>query len=417
MSYDKSKPSDYDGIFQKAADSHGVSYDLLRKLSFNESSFNPKAVSKTGPKGIMQFTRNTARAMGLNVTDGDDDGRYNPELAIDAGAKLLASLVKKYNGDELKAALAYNQGEGPAGAPQLQAYDKGDFGSISEEGRNYMRKLLDVAKSPQSGALEAFGGITPKGKGIPAEDAFRGIAKTGKVGTELPESHGFDVEGVEQPAPNVPYAKDFWEKTGTTLDEYNSRSTFFGFGDAAEAQIQNSTLGVAFRAARADDGYDVFKDTMTPTRWNSYIPSKEDLQKLRDSGLPPSYYGVVTGGDGENWDALIKLAKDNFEADQRAAEAGTGAKLAAGIVGAGVDPLSYVPLVGVAGKGLKVVNKALRVGAQAGALSVASEGIRTSVAGGEAHYADAALGGLLFGAGMSALSDAVAAGNADEAKL
>ncbi len=410
MSYDKSKPSDYDGIFQKAADSHGVSYDLLRKLSFNESSFNPKAVSKTGPKGIMQFTRNTARAMGLNVTDGDDDGRYNPELAIDAGAKLLASLVKKYNGDELKAALAYNQGEGPAGAPQLQAYDKGDFGSISEEGRNYMRKLLDVAKSPNSGALEAFGGITPKGKGIPAEDAFSGIAKAGKVGTELPESHGFDVEGIAQEAPNTPYAKDFWEKTGTTLDEYNSRSTFFGFGDAAEAQIQNSTLGVAFRAARADDGYDVFKDTMTPTRWNSYVPSKEDLQKLRDSGLPPSYYGVVTGGDGENWDALIKLAKDNFEADQRAAEAGTGAKLAAGIVGAGVDPLSYVPLVGVAGKGLKVVNKALRVGAQAGALSVASEGIRTSVAGGEAHYADAALGGLLFGAGMSALSDAVAAG-------
>lgn len=410
MSYDKSKPSDYDGIFQKAADSHGVSYDLLRKLSFNESSFNPKAVSNTGPKGIMQFTRNTARAMGLNVTDGDDDGRYNPELAIDAGAKLLASLVKKYNGDELKAALAYNQGEGPAGAPQLQAYDKGDFGSISEEGRNYMRKLLDVAKSPNSGALEAFGGITPKGKGIPAEDAFKGIAKAGKVGTELPESHGFDIEGVAQEAPNTPYAKDFWEKTGTTLDEYNARSTFFGFGDAAEAQIQNSTLGVAFRAARADDGYDVFKDTMTPTRWNSYVPSKEDLQKLRDSGLPPSYYGVVTGGDGENWDALIKLAKDNFEADQRAAEAGTGAKLAAGIVGAGVDPLSYVPLVGVAGKGLKVVNKALRVGAQAGALSVASEGIRTSVAGGEAHYADAALGGLLFGAGMSALSDAVAAG-------
>lgn len=410
MSYDKSKPSDYDGIFQKAADSHGVSYDLLRKLSFNESSFNPKAVSKTGPKGIMQFTRNTARAMGLNVTDGDDDGRYNPELAIDAGAKLLASLVKKYNGDELKAALAYNQGEGPSGAPQLQAYDKGDFGSISEEGRNYMRKLLDVAKSPNSGALEAFGGITPKGKGIPAEDAFKGIAKAGKVGTELPESHGFDVEGVAQEAPNTPYAKDFWEKTGTTLDEYNARSTFFGFGDAAEAQIQNSTLGVAFRAARADDGYDVFKDTLTPTRWNSYVPSKEDLQKLRDSGLPPSYYGVVTGGDGENWDALIKLAKDNFEADQRAAEAGTGAKLAAGIVGAGVDPLSYVPLVGVAGKGLKVVNKALRVGAQAGALSVASEGIRTSVAGGEAHYADAALGGLLFGAGMSALSDAVAAG-------
>ncbi|WP_459625763.1 hypothetical protein, partial [Enterobacter hormaechei] len=26
--YDKTRPSDYDGILQKAADSHGVSYDL-----------------------------------------------------------------------------------------------------------------------------------------------------------------------------------------------------------------------------------------------------------------------------------------------------------------------------------------------------------------------------------------------------
>ena len=410
MSYDKSKPSEYDGIFQKAADSHGVSYDLLRKLSFNESSFNPEAVSKTGPKGIMQFTRNTARAMGLNVTDGDDDDRYRPELAIDAGAKLLASLVKKYDGDELKAALAYNQGEGPVGSKQLQAYDKGEYENISEEGRGYMRKLLDVAKSSRSGAIEAFGGITPKGKGIPADTAFAGIAKSGKVKDVLPESHGFTVEGVEQPKPNVPFEKDFWEKTGETYDEFSSRSTFFGFGSAAEAALDNSTLGVAVRAGRMDNGYDVFKDTMTPTRWNSYSPSKEDLQKLRDSGLPPSYYSVVTGGDGENWDALIKLAKDNYATDQRAADAGMGAKLSAGVIGAGVDPLSYVPLVGVAGKGLKVVNKALRVGAQAGALNVASEGIRTSVAGGEAHYADAALGGLMFGAGMSALSDAVAAG-------
>lgn len=408
--YNKNAPSDYDGIFQKAADSHGVSYDLLRKLSFNESSFNPKAVSKTGPKGIMQFTRNTASAMGLNVTDGDDDGRYNPELAIDAGAKLLSSLVKKFGGDELKAALAYNQGEGRDGAPQLQAYDKGDFGSISEEGRGYMRKLLDVAKSPNLGALESFGGITPKGKGIPAGDAFAGIGRSGKVGTELPESHAFNVEGTAQAAPNEPYAKTFLEKTGTTIDEFNSRSTFFGLGDASDAALQNSTLGVAFRAARADNGYDVFKDTMTPTRWSSYTPTKEDLQKLRDSGLPPSYYGVVTGGDGENWDALIKLAKDNYESDARAADAGTGAKLTAGVVGAGVDPLSYVPLVGVAGKGYKVVNKALTIGTQAAALSVVSEGLRTSVAGGEAHYADAALGGLMFGSGMSAISDAVAAG-------
>lgn len=409
MSYDKSKPSDFDGLFQQAADSHGVSYDLLRKLSFNESSFNPKAVSKTGPVGIMQFTKATAKAMGLKVTGDATDDRYNPALAIDAAARHLSDLVKKFGGDELKAALAYNQGEGPSGAPQLQAYDSGDFSKVSEEGRNYMRKLTDVANSPQKAALEAFGGIIPKANGIPAGDAFAGLAKTGKVSQDLPESHALKMEGVEQPAPATPFAKDFWEKTGTTVDEYDNRSTMFGLKDAASAQVQNSTLGMAFRAARADDSFDVFKDTLTPTKWSGYTPTPEDLQKLRDSGLPSSYYGVVTGGDGENWDSLIKLAKDNYELDKRAAEAGTGAQLAAGIVGAGVDPLSYVPMVGVAGKGLKVVNKALLVGAQAGALNVASEGIRTSYAGGEAHYADVAMGGLMFGAGMSALSDAIGA--------
>lgn len=414
MSYDKSKPSDYDGLFQKASDSHGVSYDLLRKLAFNESSFNPKAKSKTGPKGIMQFTTGTARGLGLKVADvGVDDptdDRYNPELAIDAAARHLSDLVRKYDGDELKAALAYNQGEGRDGAPQMQAYDKGDFASISEEGRNYMRNLIDVANSPRKAELEAFGGITPKGKGIPASDAFAGLSEKGKVTTDLPESTGFSVKGKEQAAPNKPFAKDFWEKTGTTIDEFEQRSTFFGFGDATAAELHNSTMGVAFRAARADDGFDIFKDVLTPTKWNSYQPTAEDLDKLRNSGLPPSYYSVVTGGDGENWDDLIKMAKSNYEMDQKASEAGLGAKLSAGIIGAGADPLSYVPLVGVAGKGIKVVNKALVVGTQAAGLGVASEAIRTSIAGGDAHYADAALGGLIFGAGMSAISDAVSRG-------
>ena len=414
MSYDKSRPSEYDGLFQKASDSHGVSYDLLRKLAFNESSFNPQAKSKTGPKGIMQFTTGTARGLGLKVADvGVDDptdDRYNPELAIDAAARHLSDLVRKYDGDELKAALAYNQGEGRNGAPQMEAYDKGDFGSISEEGRNYMRKLMDVANSPRKGELEAFGGITPKGKGIPASDAFAGLSKNNKVSQDLPQSTGFNVQGKEQEAPATPYAKDFWEKTGTTIDEFESRSTFFGVNNATKAEIHNSTLGVAFRAGRMDDGWDIFKDVITPTRWNSYQPTKEDLDKLRNSGLPPSYYSVVTGGDGENWDDLISMAKRNYEMDQKAADAGLGAKLSAGVIGAGVDPLSYVPLVGVAGKGIKVVNKALVVGTQSAGLSVASEALRTSVAGGEAHYTNAALGGLLFGAGMSALSDAVSAG-------
>ena len=408
--YDKNVPSDYDGLFQKAADANGVSYDLLRKVAWTESRFVPTAKSKTGPLGMMQFTKATAKAMGLRVTDGPDDDRLNPELAINAAAKHLAGLVGKFDGDELKAALAYNQGEGRLGNPQLEAYSKGDFASISEEGRNYMRNLLDVAKSPMTGQLETFGGITPKGKGIPAEVGLAGIGHSQKVTQELPESTSFDVKGIEQEAPAKPFAKDFWETHGETLDEYNSRSTFFGFKNAAEAELSNSVAGMAFRAGRLDNGFDVFKDTITPTRWNSHIWTPEELEKIRTEVKNPAYLNVVTGGSPENLDALIKLANENFENDSLAAESGLGAKLSAGVIGAGVDPLSYVPMVGVTGKGFKLINKALVVGAESAALNVASEGLRTSVAGGDADYAGAALGGFVFGAGMSAISDAVAAG-------
>ena len=409
MSYDKTKPSEYDGLFQKAADEHGVSYDLLRKLAFNESGFNPKAKSPTGPLGLMQFTKGTASGLGLKVTGGDDDERFNPELAVDAAARHLSDLVRKYDGDELKAALAYNQGEGRNGAPQMQAYDRGDWASISEEGRNYMRKLLDVANSPRKGDLEAFGGITPKAKGIPAEDAFAGIGKAGKVGTELPQSTGFKLEGVEQQEPAVPFTKDFYDKHGTTVEEYENRSTFFGIKDTTSAELHNSLLGVAFNAARFDDSFDIFKDAITPTRWNSTTWTPEQLERIRNEVKDPNYINVVTGGDPENLDDLIKLANENAAMAAKTQGAGVGAQLVGGIVGAGVDPLSYVPLVGVAGKGLKVVNKAFVVGAQSAALGAVSEAVRTSVAGGEAHYQDAILGGLMFGAGMSAIADGVSA--------
>lgn len=408
--YDKNVPSEYDGLFQKAADANGVSYDLLRKVAWTESRFQPTAKSKTGPLGMMQFTKATAKALGLRVTDGPDDDRLNPELAINAAAKHLAGLVGKFDGDELKAALAYNQGEGRLGNPQLEAYSKGDFASISEEGRNYLRNLLDVAKSPMAGQLETFGGITPKGKGIPADVGLAGINHSQKVTQELPESTSFDVKGIEQEAPAKPFAKDFWETHGETLDEYNSRSTFFGFKDAAEAELSNSVAGMAFRAGRIDNGFDVFKDTITPTRWNSHVWTPEELEKIRTEVKNPAYINVVTGGSPENLDDLIKLVNENFEADSRAAEAGLGAKLSAGVIGAGVDPLSYVPMVGVTGKGFKLINKALVVGAESAALNVASEGLRTSVAGGDSDYAGAALGGFVFGAGMSAISDAIAAG-------
>ena len=404
--YNPNEPHEYDALFQQAADTHGVSYGLLRKVGWVESRFKPTAQSPTGPRGVMQFTKATGQAYGLQ----NDEDFNDPAKSIDAGARYLADLVKKYNGDELKAALAYNQGEGRNGKPQLEAYDSGNFANIGDEGRSYLRSLLDVAKSPKSGDIESFGGITPKAKGIPFDAAMSGIGKKGKVTTELPESHEMSFQGKEQAAPNQPFGKDYWEAKGTTLDEANERSTFFGFGNAAEAELSNSTLGVAFRAGKRDNGFDVLTDVLQPTRFNSHIWSPEELEKIRTEVKNPAYMNVVLGGSAENLDELIKMANENFEADAKAADAGLGAKLSAGLIGAGVDPLTYVPIAGNTAKGFKLVNKALMVGAQAGALNVASEGLRTSVAGGDAHYAEAALAGMLLAGGLTAVADGVAAG-------
>lgn len=399
--YNPSAASDYDAFFKTSADSNGVSYDLLRKLAWNESRFNPTAKSPTGPRGLMQFTKATGNAYGL-VTDEDF---HDPQKSIEAGARHLGELVKKYNGDELKAALAYNQGEGSEGGKQLQAYDSGDFSGVSPEGLKYMRNLTDVAKSDKLTSLEQFGGIRPKADAFSVDEATSQWknAPSLKVGEGLPESSQMDIAPAKSQEVAPSFAEQFWDKHHETVSDAEDKGIMFGLGKASEAALKNSSLGVAIRAGRADNGFDVFKDTITPTAWNSHTWTPEELERIRKEVKNPSYMNVVTGGSPENLDALIKMANDNSELDARAADASAASKVVAGILGAGADPLSYVPIAGNIGKGTKLVSKMLNVGAQVGVASVASEGLRTGMAGGDAHYAQAAIGGVAFGAGLTGI--------------
>src|SRR5699024_11016813 len=160
----------YNDSNSQAADDNGVYNNLLRKQLWLESRFKADAQSPTGPKGIAQLTKATAAAYGLSDSD-----RLDPVKSIHAAAKHVADLTKKFNGDELKAVLAYNVGEGEKGLPQLEAYDRGDWAAVGDEGRNYMRTLMDTTKSDKRGSFAAFGGITPKAKGIPFESAMSGL--------------------------------------------------------------------------------------------------------------------------------------------------------------------------------------------------------------------------------------------------
>lgn len=262
----------------------------------------------------------------------------------------------------------------------------------------------------QKGVARALNGISPKTPPVSANvfDALtEGLKAKPKValGENLPTAAGLNIEGQAPEAPNESFGEMFYKSTGDTMQEREDRSTWFGFGAATEAEVKNSMVGVAIRAGKTEDSLDVIGDVFNPTRWNNHKWSREELDQIRNAGVLPQYYGVITGGSPQNLTELINLALENQKLDQEKAKAGIGAQLAAGVIGAGVDPLTYVPIAGQVGKGGKLVNKMFTVAAQSGALAGVSEMARTSVAGGDAHVAEAILGGALFGGGMTAIAD------------
>lgn len=262
----------------------------------------------------------------------------------------------------------------------------------------------------QQGVARALNGISPKTPPVSANvfDALtEGLKAKPKValGENLPTAAGLNIEGQAPEDPNESFGEMFYKATGETMQEREDRSTWFGFGAATEAEVKNSMVGVAIRAGQTEDSLDVIGDVFNPTRWNNHKWSREELDQIRNAGVLPQYYGVITGGSPQNLTELINLALENQKFDQEKAKAGTGAQLAAGVIGAGVDPLTYVPIAGQVGKGGKLINKMFTVAAQSGALAGASEIARTSVAGGDAHVAEAILGGALFGGGMTAIAD------------
>jgi soluble lytic murein transglycosylase-like protein len=76
---------------------------LVQSVAKVESAYDPHAVSPKGAIGLMQLMPDTARRLGADPHDLEQN--------IDAGARLLRELLAKYDGDVVKALAAYNAGE------------------------------------------------------------------------------------------------------------------------------------------------------------------------------------------------------------------------------------------------------------------------------------------------------------------
>jgi membrane-bound lytic murein transglycosylase F len=100
----------YKDIIKEAAQMHGFDWRLIAAAIYQESHFDPRAVSYTGVRGMMQLTLKTAYDMG--VAD-----RLDPTQSIMGGVKYLKKLYNRYKDvqepDRTLIALAsYNVGHG-----------------------------------------------------------------------------------------------------------------------------------------------------------------------------------------------------------------------------------------------------------------------------------------------------------------
>lgn len=93
----------YDPLIAELSEEHEVDPALVKAVIRTESSFDRKAVSRAGARGLMQLMPRVARHHG--VSDPND-----PRQNIRAGVRLLRDLLDRFDNDSRLALAAYNAG-------------------------------------------------------------------------------------------------------------------------------------------------------------------------------------------------------------------------------------------------------------------------------------------------------------------
>jgi hypothetical protein len=207
-----------------------TTYDLppgyLARLLWQESRFDPAAISSAGAEGIAQFMPGTARLRGLSDS-------FAPAEALVRSAEYLRFLADKFGNLGLAAA-AYNAGEG-----RISRWTA-NGGSIPGETRNYVMIVTGVpAENWLEGALESPDyTLQPD---VPFDKACRDMASTRPMPRLLPQ-------GVWKPW-GVLIAQAFSPSVAMTMFEREKKQFAAIFGDEAPLtlSVHNPNFGNRLR--------------------------------------------------------------------------------------------------------------------------------------------------------------------------
>lgn len=134
-----SAPPRIQGYAEQAARLTGVPVGLIAAVMKVESEFNPSARSPAGAIGLMQLMPSTARSLGVNP--------YDPQQNVIGGAKYLAQMLKRYGGNVYLALAAYNAGPGNVDKAIKKAGTR-DWNAVKrylpKETQNYVPKVLSA---------------------------------------------------------------------------------------------------------------------------------------------------------------------------------------------------------------------------------------------------------------------------------
>lgn len=131
-------PPQFATALTQAAASANVSPTLLSALVWQESRWNPQALSPKGAMGLAQLMPATARYLGVNPTD--------PVQNLTGGARYLRQLLDQFDGNVEKALAAYNAGPG-------RVRSAGGVPAIAET-QNYVTSIVRRISTNSTGGTQ-----------------------------------------------------------------------------------------------------------------------------------------------------------------------------------------------------------------------------------------------------------------------